>query len=105
MAQEEPEFTYLNLAVRGKLLKQVIDDQLPVAISYVTGPDTLFSFHAGANDALGCLGRPGFVARGTQTQRVPFQRESWTRRRAIDQCAVAKYLDGRFWPSVGVAIS
>ena len=52
MAQEEPEFTYLNLAVRGKLLKQVIDDQLPVAIGYVTGPDTLLSFHAGANDAL-----------------------------------------------------
>ena len=52
MAQEEPEFTYLNLAVRGKLLKQVIDYQLPVAIGYVTGPDTLLSFHAGANDAL-----------------------------------------------------
>ena len=40
MAQEEPEFTYVNLAVRGKLLKQVIDDQLPVAIGYVTGPET-----------------------------------------------------------------
>jgi len=52
MAQEEPEFTYLNLAVRGKLLKQVIDYQLPVASGYVTGPDTLLSFHAGANDAL-----------------------------------------------------
>jgi len=52
MAQEEPGFTYVNLAVRGKLLKQVIDDQLPVAIGYVTGADTLLSFHAGANDAL-----------------------------------------------------
>ena len=56
MAQENPEFTYVNLAVRGKLLKQVIDDQLPAAIGYVTGPDTLLSFHAGANDAL----RPGY---------------------------------------------
>lgn len=56
MAQEEPGFTYVNLAIRGKLLKQVIDDQLPVAIGYVTGPDTLLSFHAGANDAL----RPGY---------------------------------------------
>jgi lysophospholipase L1-like esterase len=56
MAQENSEFTYVNLAVRGKLLKQVIDDQLPVAIDYVTGPDTLLSFHAGANDAL----RPGY---------------------------------------------
>ncbi len=56
MSQEVPGFTYVNLAVRGKLLKQVIDDQLPVAIGYVTGPDTLLSFHAGANDAL----RPGY---------------------------------------------
>lgn len=56
MAQEVPGFTYVNLAVRGKLLKQVIDDQLPVAIGYITGPDTLLSFHAGANDAL----RPGY---------------------------------------------
>ena len=52
MASEVEGFTYVNLAVRGKLLKQVIDDQLPEAISFVTGPDTLFSFHAGANDAL-----------------------------------------------------
>ena len=52
MAKEVPGFTYVNLAIRGKLLKQVIDDQLPQAISYVTGPETLFSFHAGANDAL-----------------------------------------------------
>jgi lysophospholipase L1-like esterase len=56
MEKEEPAFTYVNLAVRGKLLKQVIDDQLPVAIGYVTGPETLLSFHAGANDAL----RPGY---------------------------------------------
>lgn len=52
MARSEPDFTYVNLSVRGKLLKQVIDDQLPVAIGYITGPDTLLSFHAGANDAL-----------------------------------------------------
>ena len=42
MSQEVPGFTYVNLAVRGKLLKQVIDDQLPVAIGYVTGPDNRF---------------------------------------------------------------
>ena len=56
MANEAPGFTYVNLAVRGKLLKQVIDGQLPVAIDFVTGPDTLLTFHAGANDAL----RPGY---------------------------------------------
>lgn len=52
MAQKSANFTYANLAIRGKLLKQVIDDQVPVAISQVTGPQTLISFHAGANDAL-----------------------------------------------------
>ena len=52
MTQEVDSFTYVNLAVRGKLLSQVIEDQLPDAISLVTGPETLLSFHAGANDAL-----------------------------------------------------
>ena len=56
MARANADFTYVNLAIRGKLLKQVIDDQLPEAIKLITGPDTLLSFHAGANDAL----RPGY---------------------------------------------
>jgi lysophospholipase L1-like esterase len=56
LATKSPTFTYANLAVRGKLLPQVIEDQLPISLTYVTGPDTLISFHAGANDAL----RPGF---------------------------------------------
>ena len=56
LSAQVSDFTYINLAIRGKLLKQVLDDQLPVALSFVTGPQTLISFHAGANDAL----RPGF---------------------------------------------
>lgn len=52
MAHQSPEFTYANFAVRGKLIHQVAADQVPVALTYVTGPDTLFSFHAGANDVL-----------------------------------------------------
>ena len=56
LAKKSPIFTYANLAVRGKLLPQVIEDQVPIALTYVSGPDTLISFHAGANDAL----RPGF---------------------------------------------
>jgi lysophospholipase L1-like esterase len=56
LAKKSPTFTYANLAVRGKLLPQVIEDQVPIALTYVTGPETLISFHAGANDAL----RPGF---------------------------------------------
>ena len=58
MAKANPGFTYVNLAIRGKLLGQVVEDQVPTALSFVTGPETLVSFHAGANDAL----RPGYQA-------------------------------------------
>jgi len=58
LAKASPNFTYVNLAIRGKLLHQVIDDQIPRAISYVTGSETLISFHAGANDVL----RPKYQA-------------------------------------------
>ena len=56
MADGNPEFTYMNLAVRGKLIQQVLDDQVSRIAPYVTGKDTLVSFHAGANDVM----RPNF---------------------------------------------
>jgi lysophospholipase L1-like esterase len=40
---------YANLAVRGRLLGEVIADQLPAAVAL---KPSLISFHAGANDAL-----------------------------------------------------
>ena len=52
LAKDNPEFTYMNLAVRGKLLKQVAEDQVPKAVAYIQGKQTLVSFHAGANDVL-----------------------------------------------------
>ena len=52
LAQSNPNFTYMNLAVRGKLLKQVVEDQIPKALKYIEGKQTLVSFHAGANDVL-----------------------------------------------------
>ena len=52
MAKEISDFTYMNLAVRGKLLQQVIDDQIPLVAPHVTGKETLISFHAGANDVI-----------------------------------------------------
>ena len=52
LARNNPDFTYMNLAVRGKLLKQVVEDQIPFAVNFVDGPQTLISFHAGANDVL-----------------------------------------------------
>ena len=57
LASEDPNFSYVNLAIRGKLLTQVVDEQIPAATKYVTGPDTLISFHAGANDVL----RPTYI--------------------------------------------
>jgi lysophospholipase L1-like esterase len=56
LAQQTPGFKYANFAIRGKLVKQVLDDQLPLALPLIEGPQTLVSFHAGANDAL----RPNF---------------------------------------------
>ena len=61
MAEHSENFTYANLAIRGKLVHQVVTDQVPEALKFVTGKDTLISFHAGANDAL----RPGYDAAKT----------------------------------------
>ena len=58
MAAHYPDFTYTNLAVRGKLVRQVVDEQIDAAIAQVTGPQTLISFHAGANDVI----RPNYRA-------------------------------------------
>ena len=58
LAKSNSDFTYMNLAIRGKLLKQVVDYQIPEAIKYIDGKQTLVSFHAGANDVL----RPNYQA-------------------------------------------
>jgi len=52
MAQAQPGFQYANLSIRGKLLKQVVDEQLDAAIAQVVDKTTLVSFHAGANDVI-----------------------------------------------------
>jgi lysophospholipase L1-like esterase len=49
LAQHEPGFRYANLAIRGKLLGQVIAEQLPRAVEMA--PD-LVSLAAGGNDIL-----------------------------------------------------
>lgn len=52
LAESSPDLRYANLAIRGKLLRQVLRDQLPVAVEM--RPD-LVSLCAGGNDVL----RPG----------------------------------------------
>lgn len=50
-------FRYANLAVRGKLIHQVVSEQVPNALKLIE-PNTLVSFHAGANDVI----RPNYDA-------------------------------------------
>lgn len=52
LADRQGSVAYANLAVRGKVLEQIVADQLPMAIA--ARPD-LITFSAGANDIL----RPG----------------------------------------------
>lgn len=49
LALENPELDYLNLAVRGKKLRQVATEQVPLAVEW--NPD-LISIGAGANDII-----------------------------------------------------
>src|SRR5689334_20154110 len=49
LAQDEPELLYANLAVRGKLARQVVDEQLEAALALQ--PD-LASVLSGLNDML-----------------------------------------------------
>ncbi len=49
LAEVNPDLRYANLAVRGRLMAQVIDEQVPAAIALQ--PD-LVSLAAGVNDAL-----------------------------------------------------
>ncbi len=51
-SQNWPGFTYANLAIRGKLVGQVVNEQIPLAKKFVEGTSTLVSFHAGANDVI-----------------------------------------------------
>jgi lysophospholipase L1-like esterase len=49
LAQQHDGVRYANLAVRGRVLRQIIDEQLPAAVA--ARPD-LISFSAGGNDLL-----------------------------------------------------
>ncbi len=66
LAAQTPGFTYANFAIRGKLVQQVLDDQVPQALPFIDGSQTLVSFHAGANDAL----RPNYNHSAVRTAYV-----------------------------------
>jgi lysophospholipase L1-like esterase len=66
LAEQNPGFKYANFAIRGKLVHQVLGDQVPQALPLIDGPQTLVSFHAGANDAL----RPNYNHSAVRTAYV-----------------------------------
>jgi lysophospholipase L1-like esterase len=49
MADHHPGFQYANLALRGKMLQEILDEQVPIAVR--TAPD-LVSFCGGGNDII-----------------------------------------------------
>jgi lysophospholipase L1-like esterase len=59
LAQREPELRYANLAVRGKVLNQIVDELVPIAVD--VAPD-LVGFSAGGNDILRVGSDPDEVA-------------------------------------------
>lgn len=52
MAANQPGFQYANLAIRGKKLQQVLDEQIEPALAQVVDKTTLISFYAGVNDVI-----------------------------------------------------
>lgn len=64
LAEAQPGLRYANLAVRGKLLHQVVEEQLPLVLA--ARPD-LVSFCAGGNDVLRPGGDPDKLAAEYET--------------------------------------
>lgn len=59
LAEHNPDLRYANLAVRGKLLQQIVDDQVPQAVEL---RPALVAFTAGGNDIIRPGGDPDALA-------------------------------------------
>ncbi len=64
LAVRDPGFRYANLAVRGKVLRQIVTDQVPAGVSLLDGAATpaLVSLAGGGNDLLRPGGDPDTLA-------------------------------------------
>jgi lysophospholipase L1-like esterase len=64
LAAQDPGFRYANLAVRGKLLRQIVAEQVPVAIDLLADApqQRLVSVAGGGNDLLRPSGDPDSLA-------------------------------------------
>lgn len=88
LSQQVPDFAYANLAVRGKLIAQIVQEQVDVALSL--SPD-LVTFSAGGNDVI----RPG-----SDPDAVAVQFEGAVRRLTADGATVVVFtgIDTNFTP-------
>lgn len=71
LAAVEPGLRYANLAVRGKYLRQIITDQLPITLA--AKPD-LVTFCAGGNDLLKPSGDPDTTAEAFESAVVQLRK-------------------------------
>ena len=64
LALRDPGFRYANLAVRGKLLRQIVSEQVPAAVDLLEGAPAprLVSIAGGGNDLLRPGGDPDTLA-------------------------------------------
>jgi lysophospholipase L1-like esterase len=64
IASRDPDFRYANLAVRGRLLGQIVNDQVPTAVSLLAQAQrpALVSIAGGGNDLLRPGGDPDSLA-------------------------------------------
>jgi lysophospholipase L1-like esterase len=64
LAADTPGFRYANLAVRGRLLRQIVSDQVPAAIEMLADApgQRLVTFAGGGNDLLRPSGNPDMLA-------------------------------------------
>jgi lysophospholipase L1-like esterase len=89
LAEREPGFRYANLAIRGKLLGEVIAEQVPRAVELAPG---LVSLAAGGNDIL----------RGTDVDLIAAQFEPAVARLQAAGCRVLIFtgFDPRIFPVI-----
>ena len=59
LSATEPDFEYANLAVRGRLIRQIVAEQVPAAVAMAPG---LVSLAAGGNDIIRPGGDPDTLA-------------------------------------------
>ncbi|HEX4831083.1 MAG TPA: SGNH/GDSL hydrolase family protein [Trebonia sp.] len=62
LAERDPSCRYANLGVRGKLLREIVSEQVPAAISLLKGEPGLVSIAGGGNDLLRPSGDPDALA-------------------------------------------